>query len=109
MTLSNGMGDSNQEFYASYEGGVTGRDAANLESIYHVDLDEIVTETKGRSKDNSGIDNEYDVGDQDYMDMTNKNKEPIPKDIRFYGAKKFSEKVKEELGRHSKAHEIHII
>ena len=102
MTKSHGVDDVGQEFYASYEGGTTGRDAANLESIYHVDLDDIVNPNKQKVNGNSRIDNEYDDGDQDYTDLNAKDREPLPKDIKFYGAKDFSKKIKEELGKHHK-------
>ena len=97
------MGDNRQEFFASSELSAVGRDAANLESIYHVDLDDTaVTPTKSNLlKENSRMDEreEYEADIEDYEDHTNDPNEPLPKDIKFYGAKDFSEKIKEELGK----------
>ena len=97
------MGDNRQEFFASSELSAVGRDAANLESIYHVDLDDTaVTPTQSNLlKENSRMDEreEYEADIEDYEDHTNDPNEPLPKDIKFYGAKDFSEKIKEELGK----------
>ena len=94
MTPLGGKDESEQEFHASSE-GTTGRDAANIDSTYHVDLDDITV------KDESKIDNTYDVTDLDYTDNNNEDKQLVmdPKDMRFYGAKDFSKKIKEELGK----------
>ena len=103
MTSLDGMDEGRQEFLASSEGTAIGRNAANLESIYHVDLDEtVLTPTKNTLlKDNSRMDKgeEYETDDEDYENHTNDPNEPLPKDIKFYGAKDFSKKIKEELGK----------
>ena len=101
MTLSTGKNEGEQEFLASSESGTTGRDAAHMESTYHVDLDDMVTPTKGHVKEESKVENMYDVIDQDYTDKNNEEKQRVMdlKDIRFYGAKDFSKKIKEELGK----------
>ena len=100
MSSLDGMGP--QEFFASSEGTAIGRDAANLDSIYHVDLDDTAappTENTS-SKDISRMDDgeQYEADDEDYEDHTRDPNQPLPKDIKFYGAKNFSKKIKEELG-----------
>ena len=103
MTSLDGMDAGRQEFLASSEGTAIGRNAANLESIYHVDLDEtVLTSTNNpQLKDTSRMDVrvEYEADNEDYEDHTRDPNEPLPKDIKFYGAKDFSKKIKEELGK----------
>ena len=90
------------EYLASSEGGTSGRDAANLESTYYVDLDDTMPPTKEQElKVDPKIDNIYDMTDQDYADNGGKDKLPEKKlaEIHLYGAKHFSKKIKEELGK----------
>ena len=100
MSSLDGMGP--QEFFASSEGTAIGRDAANLDSIYHVDLDDTAVPPTENTplKDTSRMDDgeEYEADNEDYEDHTRDPNKPLPKDIKFYGAKDFSNKIKEELG-----------
>lgn len=100
MSPQSGMDEEDHGYYASSEGGVAGRDAANMESIYHVDLDDIVAPTNTNIRSNARIDNQYDLGGEDYSE--DNNKDLIPREIKFHGAKKYSKKIKEELGNYLK-------
>ena len=40
----------------------------------------------------------YDLGGEDYSE--DNNKDLIPREIKFHGAKKYSKKIKEELGNY---------
>ena len=98
MTPLSGIDEEDHGYYASSEGGVAGRDAANMESIYHVDLDDIVAPTNTNIRSNARIDNQYDLGGEDYSEDS--TKDLLSKEIKFHGAKKYSKKIKEELGNY---------
>ena len=101
MTLSDDEQGVGQEFFASAEGGTTGRDAANLESIFHVDLDDVTVHKDNEYDDEDYNDNSYHTNDDDndYVDEKTKSQQRRNlKDFRLYGAQDFSKKIKEELG-----------
>ena len=112
MTLSDDEQDIEQEFYASSESETTGRDAASSKSTFQVEINDAPTAAmKIEEYDDETYtdDLSYDTPDPGYIGRKTENQKATSlKDIRLYGAKDFSKKIKEELGKNKCLHIIDI-
>ena len=102
MTISDDEQDIEQDFYASSESETTGRDAASSKSTFQVEIDigpTAVTEADDYDEENYSSATSHDTTHRDYVGRKYQSKKITDvEDIRLYGAKDFSKKIKEELG-----------
>ena len=102
MTLSDDEQDIEQDFYASSESETSGRDAASSKSTFQVEIGNgptAVPEEEDYGDENYSSATSHDTTHRDYVSRKSQSKKITDvEDIRLYGAKEFSKKIKEELG-----------